>query len=1027
MTQAHDEAVGLLEQAVSDLMRKTLVDQVAQFERKLRELRGEPVADTTASEAESDSAAGAGTDRVPPDEGSGETDPGPAPQDELPGPGGETSPHGADDGVGGRGGTPASQDGGTGDSLSSGNTPEPVAAATTEAVLPGPGTGAVDQPEAVAAQDTGAARVRWEATSPGCGEHHDDEARTGGNQRAATVPAAPRPHAPSRPGPEADEANPASADGWAGAGATVEALVAEGRLAEAYWVSRAAGVSEHRTLALAFADAAFHDSPASASDLQVKAEEYLDAVTRSRPLEDDRDAQFMVLTAAVRSGISAHWASSALTGDHTSVPGLPDPWARALDGLVLAVRKGAEITPGGLRTGVAAAEANRFEKIADQARQLAVDLPKRKIRYQRATVVLQTLAGPDGVLGATLHAVEEWAGKGGTSGAEKLSGLMEEHFRRIDAADRLIDDTDRVKRTTKQAKNDIHSGARLQLRTHIKSVQDLLKAALRAAEAPAASGSGAIGPELLAALAAAREAGRPPGVGGALFDLLVRWLDRSYTPGPRDEDIRFPPPADALMMLPGLSWRSENGRYLPDVAAPEAFPVLADILSPHDPARALAWHRAHGDLHLAERLLNRISRGEVPGVELTAVQLAEQRQALSDAAGQWKDRCAKEHRSAQLALARVRAQNLLTHEVEREFTGRLLDLEGEGHGGSFGERLRAVERVAEGLRLLEQERSDDLRRQLGQVRLTEQDASRIRDLLDRGETVAAEELLTFARRGQPLPEPTEPAGEVLSRFLSGVARQDAPRPDSSGGSARWWADHYASGEALVQNAVSGLDAWDRLGQLRDPRKVGKAVVSVLRLLGLNASQPNVEEARWGVTRLSVRADITESTPGYVAALGSYARRTYKVVVITDELRGEGPLRHLPASAIEAHIILYTQPLGVEGRRSLAQESRGRSHQALVIDPAVVGWVAAHAPRSFRAVQQVTLPWTGYTPYTPHVAGLVPPEVFKGRTDEMRAVLDPQGPIFLFGGGSSASRPCSGRPWRCSRKTTGRTGSPCTST
>lgn len=997
VVQARDEAVGWLEQGVSDLMRQTLVDQVAQFERKLRELRGEPVADTTASEAERDSAASAGTDRVPPDEGSGETESGPAPQDEIPGPEGETTPHGADDAVRGQGDAAASQDSGTGDSFGGGNTPEPVAAATTAVVLPGPETEAVDQPDAVAAQDTGAAQVGWETTSPGRGEPHDDEARTGGHQREAAVSAAPRPPAPSRTEADTGEARPASADGWAGAETTVEALVAEGRLAEAYWVSRAVGVSELRTLALAFADAAFHDSPASASDLQVKAEEFLDAVTRSRPLEDDRDAQLMVLTAAVRSGISARWASSVLTGEPTSVPSLPNPWAKALDGLVLAVRKGAEITPGGLRTGVAATEANRFEKIADQARQLAVDLPKRKIRYQRATVVLQTLAGPEGVLGATLHAIEEWAGKGGKSGAEKLSALMEEHFRRIDAADRLIDDTDRVKRTTKQAKNDIHSGARLQLRAHIKSVQDLLKAALRAAEAPAVSGSGAIGPELVAALEAAREAGRPPGVGGALFDLLVRWLDHSYTPRPRDEDIRFPPPADALLMLPGLSWRSENGRYLPDVAAPEASSVFADVLSPHDPARALAWHRTHGDLHLAERLLNRISRCEVPGVELTAVQLAEQRQALSDAAGQWKGRCAKEHRSAQLALARVRAQNLLTHEVEREFTGRLLDLEGEGHGGSFGERLRAVEQVAEDMRLLEQERSDDLRRQLGQVRLTEQDASRIRDLLDRGETVAAEELLTFARRGQPLPEPARPAGEVLSRFLAGVAHPDAPRPDSSGGSARWWADHYAAGEALVQNAVSGLDAWDRLGQLRDARKVGKAVVSVLRLLGLNASQPNVEEARWGVTRLSVRADITESTPGYVASLGSYARRMYKVVVITDELRGEGPLRHLPASAIEANIILYTQPLGVEGRRSLAQESRGRSHQALVVDPAVVGWVAAHAPRSFRAVQQVTLPWTGYTPYTPHVAGLVPPEVFKGRTDEMRAVLDPQGPIFLFGG------------------------------
>jgi hypothetical protein len=1008
--QARDEAVQLLEQAVSDLMRQTLVDQVAQFGRKLRELRelrDGPVADTMSSEAESDSASDTGADRVSPDEGSGETDPGPAPgpdpgpgpapEDKTPGPEAEAIPAGADHEVHGQGDTPASQDGGAGGPLSGGNTPEPVAAATTETASPGPEAEAVDRPDEMTAQDTGAVQVRVEPASPGPGEHHDDEGRTGKDPRKASAGAVSRPPVPSRTEPGADEAARAPAGGWAGAETIVDALVTEGRLAEAYWVSRAVGASEHRTLALAFADAAFHNSPASASDLQVETEESLDAIPRSRPLEDDRDAQFMLLTAAVRSGISARWASNVLTGDHTSVPGLPDPWAKALDGLVLAVRKGAEIKPGGLRAGATAAEANRFERIADQARQLAVDLPKRKIRYQRATVVLQALAGPEGVLGETLHAIEEWAGKGGKSGAEKLSGLMEEHFRRIDAADRLIDDTDRVKRTTKQAKNDIHSGARLQLRAHIKSVQDLLKAALRAAEAPAASGSGAVGPELPAALAAVREAGRPPGVGGALFDLLVRWLDRSYTPGTRDEDVRFPPPTDALLMLPGLSWRSENGRYLPDVAGPEAFSALADMLGPNDPGRALAWHRTHGDLHLSERLLNRISRGDVPGVELTAVQLAEQRQALSDAAGQWKDRCAEEHRSAQLALARVRAQNLLTHEVEREFTGRLLDLEGEGHDGSFGERLRAVEQVAEDLRLLEQERSDDLRRQLGQVRLTEQDASRIRDLLDRGETVAAEELLTFARRGQPLPEPAESAGEVLSRFLAGVAHPDAPKPDASGGSARWWADHYASGEALVQNALAGLDAWDRLGQLRDARKVGKAVVSVLRLLGLSASQPNVEEARWGVTRLSVRADITESTPGHVAALGSHAHRMYKVVVITDELRGEGPLRHLPASAIEANIILYTQPLGVEGRRRLAQESRGRSHQALVVDPAVVGWVAVHAPRSFRAVQQVTLPWTGYTPYTPHVAGLVPPEVFKGRTDEMRAVLDPQGPIFLFGG------------------------------
>ncbi|GAA4662063.1 hypothetical protein GCM10023347_12020 [Streptomyces chumphonensis] len=991
--RARDEVVRLLEQTTNDLVRQNLVDQIARYDERIHGLHGSPVTLRTAPAARTPVQPDPGPDGRTPDADQDAADeeqpPGhvaePLTPDEALSPESEAVADGTDSEVPPQDDSPASRREGAGEAAGIGSAPDGGEAATTASATSG---------------HEAAARARDDRTAelvtadPGESRHED---RTGGALRDDAPPGHHESPEQDRVEPAAEEPAPAPTDGWGGTEATVEALVAEGRLAEAYWLSRAAGASEHRTLALAFADAAFHNPPAAASDLQVRAEELLDAASRGRPLEDDREAQLMLLTAGVRSGIAARWASSFLTGDHTSVPGLHDPWAKALDGLVLAVRKGTEITPGGLRAGAATAEANRFGRIAEQARQLAVDLPQRKIRYQRATVVLQTLAAPDGVLGRTLHAIEDWAKKDGKSGAQALSALMEEHFRRADAADRLIDDTDRIKRTTKQAKNDIHSGARLQLRAHVKSVQDLLKTALRAAETPTASRSSLIDPDLPVALEAARGAERPPGVGGALFDLLMRWLDRSYSPEPRSEDVRFPPPADALLMVPGLSWRSQDGRYLPDLTVPQDFTALADLLGPNDPARALAGHRDRGDLHLARHLLERISRGEVAGVELAVAQLAEQRQSLSDAADRWRDRCTEGHRRAQLALARVRAQNLLTDKVERGFTGRLLDLEGESDGGGFGERLRAVEQVAEDLRLLERERSDDLRRQLGEVRLAEQDVRRIRDLLDRGETVAAEELLSFARRGQPLPEPAEAAGEVLTRFLAGVAHPDAPRPDASGGSARWWADHYASGDPLVQNAVSGLDAWDRLGQSRDARKVGKSVVSALRLLGLNASQPNMEEARWGVTRLSVRADITESTPGYVAALGSHARRMYKVVVITDELRGEGPLRHLPASAIEANIILYTQPLGVEGRRRLAQESRGRSHQALVVDPAVVGWVAAHAPRSFRAVQEVTLPWTGYTPYTPHVAGLVPPEVFKGRTDEMRAVLDPQGPIFLFGG------------------------------
>ncbi len=785
---------------------------------------------------------------------------------------------------------------------------------------------------------------------------------------------------------------PAASDVWTGAPAPVEVLVTEGRLAEAYWLSRAADAPAHRTLALAFADAAFHTSPSEASDLQARAEELLEALDEGHAWDDDRDAYLVLLSAAIRSGLSARWASSFLTA-FTSMPGVPEPWASVMDELVHAVRQSTEIQPGDLGKPTASPVADRREEIGDRARQLALDLPLRTIKLQRGTIVLQTLAAPDGRLGQTLRLIQGWAE--GRIEAEELAKEMEEHYKRSDAADRIIDTTDRAKRTPKQSKNDIHSAAREQLRTHIKTVRDLLATALRIASSPRPPGGRDIGRNLMRAIADARQAEPLPGVGGALLALLLRWLDGSYAPEPRDTGFR--PPAEGLLHLPELCWHVHEGQDEPDLGHPNALGALLGLLGPAVPALALRCHRDTGDLHLADRLVERLEHGRIVGAAMPAAELAEWRQRIADAAATWGRKCAEEHRSAQLLLAQIRVQNLLKPEEEHDFTARLLDLEGDDHGDRFGERFRSIAAIGHDLRVLQQQQTAKLYRQLDAAHLPEAEHGRIHQLLDRGKTVAAEELLSFARRGEALPAPAEPAGEELARFLKGVAHPEAPQLTRRGVGARWWAQHYADDEPLVQNALSGLGAWEELVGERDQRKIRGLVKSILRLLGLTVIESNVEEARYGVTRLSVRADITESTPGYVAALGSQARRMYKVVVIADELRGEGPLRHLPASAIGANLILYLQPLGTEGRRQLALASRNRGQQALVVDPAVVGWVAARAPRSFRVTQRVTLPWTGYTPYTPHVAGLVPPEVFKGRAEEMQEILRPDGSIFLFGG------------------------------
>lgn len=989
--EALDEAQAMYDMATNELLRKSLRGQIAHFEQRLRELRGD-VADAEAVQsavAETGDSGDSGDGTEQGDRSEPEPDPEPQRSDDsreepaespsptaeaaepvlqvAPGPVHRTEPEEApagefvsDDTVG--------VTAGAGES-----------AADSGVSLPGarqPSEASTDAPEKEKAEKTEEAAPAAPAPVP---------------QRSADFPesesAPAEPSAPTVPAPV-----PVLSDVWAGAPSPVETLVTEGRLAESYWLTRAAGAPAHRTLALAFADAAFHTSPAEASDLQVRAEELIEAMNEGHSRDDDRDAYMVLLTAAIRSGLSARWASSVLT-DFTSMPGVPEPWAPVVDELVHAVRQSTGIQPGDLDKPAVTPVTDRQEEIGDRARQLALDLPLRTIKLQRGTIVLQTLAAPDGRLGHTLKLIQDWAE--GRIEAEGLATEMEEHYKRSDAADRIIDTTDRAKRTPKQSKSDIHSAARDQLRTHIKTVKDLLTTALRVASAPRPSGGRDIGRDLMRAIADARQAEPLPGVGGALLALLLRWLDGSYAPEPRDTGFR--PPAEGLLHLPGLRWHVHEEQDEPDLGHPDAFGALLGLLGPADPAVALQCHREAGDLHLANRLLERLEQERVVGAAMPAAQLADWRQRIADAAVSWGRKCADEHRRAQLILAQIRVQNLLKPEEEHDFTARLLDLEGDDHDDRFGERFRAVAAIGRELRDLEKQQTERLYRQLDAAQLPDAERTRIRQLLDRGKTVAAEELLSFARRGEALPVPAEPAGEELTRFLKGVAHPEAPQFTRRGVGARWWAQHYAENKPLVQNALSGLGAWQELIGERDQRKIRGLVMSVLRLLGLTVTEANVEEARYGVTRLSVRADITESTPGYVAALGSQARRMYKVVVIADELRGEGPLRHLPESAIGANLILYLQPLGTEGRRQLALASRNRGQQALVVDPAVVGWVAARAPRSFRMTQRVTLPWTGYTPYTPHVAGLVPPEVFKGRAEEMQEILRPDGSIFLFGG------------------------------
>ncbi|MFJ4779681.1 hypothetical protein [Streptomyces sp. NPDC088762] len=783
----------------------------------------------------------------------------------------------------------------------------------------------------------------------------------------------------------------------------VARLVRDGRMAEAYWLTGASDEAAVRSQALAFTAAAYACiSVADATPVQIAHDFDTDL------LSQDREAYLVALAAALRTGLTARWAHPLVSG--FSMPsGLTAPWQELLTVLVAAVRNGRTFVPGTLQADESQQELSRREEIGKTARRLLEELPHRKTQYQRASQVLKYLLGPSGRLHEALNRVIQWAehGGGGTAFAEMGDQLLREGPVR-----HLIEETDAQFRTPKQAKEPITAGAFRQLLGICRSVGELvMKAeAARAATRPAlGSEPGVAG--LSAALRELRSVRPLPGVGGAALGVLRAWLagdvpNREGGVERLREDGGIIPPEDCLLGLPDLPRDSEGHPVLDD---PRTARLLAGLLGSADAETALTRYMEVGDLHLAKALVTAAERVPSAYGSLDPEWVEGAARRCAQSYEDWRIALAERHRAAAGLLAEIRTLNLnLAPDIERDFTGRLQEFADGEESGRYRLALESLEALETELKALVRESTIRLREDLERLRadsdlaLTAEDHGRIARLIEEGDTVTAQEFLALATSRQALPERPEDDGSELVEFVAGLADASAPKAGGDGVDAAWWADRFGGGDeaSLTQAAKAGLESWK--GLCTQPGRTSQwqqHILQVLRLLGLEMTNNQLKSERLvrghGMRTFRAKARVAER-PGYVAALGSRAT-SYTIMLIWEEQPADGPLAHLEDADVGANIILYMHPLGVEGRRGLAVAARKNTQQALVVDPAVLGWMAARAPGSFRSLQRVTLPWTAYNPYTPFVAGLVPQEVFYGRDKEMGEVMGRDSGMFLYGG------------------------------
>lgn len=129
--------------------------------------------------------------------------------------------------------------------------------------------------------------------------------------------------------------------------------------------------------------------------------------------------------------------------------------------------------------------------------------------------------------------------------------------------------------------------------------------------------------------------------------------------------------------------------------------------------------------------------------------------------------------------------------------------------------------------------------------------------------------------------------------------------------------------------------------------------------------------------------------------GSLSRGSYLVVVMHPTV-----LMEQIRSSLRARfptIVIVTGKIGIEGRRDIARELRQKDVPALVLDEALLAFIATHKDDRLRVLFDCGLPFGRVQPYFT-APGKVPPEMFFGREQEIsKIVSDNAEGILIYGG------------------------------
>lgn len=639
-----------------------------------------------------------------------------------------------------------------------------------------------------------------------------------------------------------------------------------------------------------------------------------------------------------------------------------------------------------------------------------------RMRFQRASRMMQQWLKPTGVLGSVLFAIVD-----GASDADvRADGLLEELARRP----RIEDLIDRMDEELRASAPSIQGAGRNNVRQQLERVREavrLWRDARRdvgtrrsrenswAFEAAAALRSSliALHPRIEADLRAAGRHAVPliaaaAAVAADTFTTLFTDVLEGGTRRPaRTVD------ADALLDAELL-----KVRLAPDDEVSVEGLLKAVHVSWDD---AVAFQIGHDGFSAVHSILTLQEQGLLPAARTLSPEITDHARLESEE-NRRRTELAERNRRLVADLGHAQAAGALTVDQDVHLQELLADAEPHTEAGAARELFRIRRNLDQVDALIPRHRDEAatrLRARLDELdKVSSEARKQFERLLATDNLATAAELVYFLELDEPVPEirsqeshlnaffPAVPdalgAGitrELIERVRARSRFEDLPALDYSGLSPEG-----------ADRAARALAQWTKLAGAQQRHQINPRIdlTPALGLLGYEATKvsPQDDLPRGQDYRFFELIDVQVTGRAWAPAFGSQIEvggRKLRTLLIWDRPSAQlllSRIRQDPGD--NSLLVVHFGTLDSRTRIALAVASQG-SKPIMVVDDAALAYLAANGNQSVDATTETLLPFSAVNPYIKEKRGRIGREMFYGRDKERKSILDPQGTQILYGG------------------------------